>query len=262
MIRIGADPGYAPYSFRDKDGSYQGLAMDFVTLLGRHLGLQMKVVPGLNWTRILQGVGNGSLDLVVTAVKTRERGAYLRFSKIYIPTPLVIMARQDDQSIDGPEDMAGRKVALVRGYSSAERALAEHPAIKPHLVDAPLEGLTAVSVGEADLYVGVLGVNDYLSNKHGLSNLKVAARYDMLYGGQRFGVRKDWPQLVSILNKALEAIPEKKKVSIFNTWISNRSELQGAAALQQRNSLTEEETNWIRSHRMIRLGVDPEFAPF
>jgi ABC-type amino acid transport substrate-binding protein/signal transduction histidine kinase/ActR/RegA family two-component response regulator len=262
VIRIGVDPAYAPYSFRDKDGSYQGLAMDFITLMGRHLGLHMKVVAGLKWPQILEGARNGSLDVVLTAVKTGEREAYLRFSKIYIPTPLVIMARQDAQTIDGPEDMAGHKVALVKGYSSAERAMAEHPAIKPHMVDTPLEGLTAVSVGEADLYVGVLGINDYLSKKHGLANIKAVARYDMRYVGQRFGVRKDWPRLVSILDKTLEAIPEKKKIAIFNAWISIKSALHGAAALQQRNCLTEEETNWIRNHPTIRLGVDPEFAPF
>jgi ABC-type amino acid transport substrate-binding protein/signal transduction histidine kinase/CheY-like chemotaxis protein len=261
-IRIGVDPAYAPYSFADHDGSYQGVAMDFINLIGGRLGLRMQVIPGLNWTQILEKARDGSLDVVVTTVKTSEREDYLRFSKIYIPTPLVIMAREEDQTIDGPEDMTGHKVALVKGYASAEKAIGEHPTIKPHMVDTPLDGLTAVSVGEADLYVGVLGINDFLSRKYGISNLKVAARYDMLFGGQRFGVRQDWPQLVSILDKTLEAIPEKKKIAIFNTWISIKSNLQGAAALQQRHCLTEAETNWIQNHGIIRLGVDPEFAPF
>ncbi|MEJ2154100.1 MAG: transporter substrate-binding domain-containing protein [Desulfobacteraceae bacterium] len=262
VVRIGVDPAYAPYSFRNGEGDYQGLAMDFAALISRHLGFQMSVVPGLKWTQILDGARNKSVDIVVTAVKIREREAYLNFTKIYIPTPLVIMTRANDRSIDGPEDMAGHTVALVKGYSSAERTIAEHPSAKPMMVDTPLDGLTAVSVGEADLYVGVLGINDFLSNKHGLTNLKVAARYDMLYNGQRFGVRKDWPELVSILDKALEAIPEKEKISIFNAWISKKAVLKGAAALQQHNRLTEEETVWIQHHGTIRLGVDPEFAPF
>jgi ABC-type amino acid transport substrate-binding protein/signal transduction histidine kinase/CheY-like chemotaxis protein len=261
-VRIGVDPAYAPYSFRDRDGSYQGLAMDFAALISRNLGLQMTVVPGLNWSQILDAARNRSLDVVITAVKTPEREQYLQFSKIYIPTPLVIMAREDDQTIDGPEDMSGHKVALVKDYASAERVIAEHPSITAHMVDTPQEGLTAVSVGEAGLYVGVLGVNDFLSRKYGISNLKVAARYDMLFGGQRFAVRNDWPELVSILDKVLEAVSEKKRIAIFNTWISIKSALHGAAALQQRHCLTERETNWIQNHRMIRIGVDPEFAPF
>jgi ABC-type amino acid transport substrate-binding protein/signal transduction histidine kinase/CheY-like chemotaxis protein len=262
VLRIGVNPDYAPYSFRDKDGSFQGLAMDFVALIFRQLGLQTEIVSGLSWPQTLDAARNGSLDVVVTAIKTRKQEKYLQFSEIYIPTPLVIMARGDDRTIDGPEDMAGHKVALVKGYASAERAITEHPSIKPHMVDTPLEGLTAVSVGEADLYVGVLGINDFLSRKYGISNLKVAARYDMLFGGQRFAVRKDWPELVSILDKALKAVPEKKKVSIYNTWISTKSSFKNAAALQQRYCLTENETAWIRSHPIIRIGVDPEFAPF
>ena len=262
VVRIGINPAHAPYSFRGKGDTYQGMTMDFVALISRQLGLQMEVGPKLNITQTLDAVRNRSLDVVVTAVKTREREEYLQFSKIFIPTPLVIMAREGDQTIDGPEDMADHKVALVKGYASAKRTIAEHPTIKPHMVDTPLEGLTAVSVGEADLYVGVLGINDFLSRKYGISNLKVAARYDMLFGGQRFAVRKDWPELVSILDKALEAVPEKKKISIYNTWISNKSSLKGATVLQQRYCLTEDETDWIQNHRMIRIGVDPEFAPF
>ncbi len=262
VIRFGVDPAYAPYSFRDEDGSYHGLAMDFAARIERLSGLHMEVVPDLDWTRILQGARNKSVDVVATAVKTRDREDYLEFSKIYIPTPLVIMSRADDQTIDGPEDLAGHKVALVKDYYSAEKTIAEHPSIKALMVATPLEGLTAVSVGEADSYVGVLGINDFLAMKHGLSNLKVAARYDMLFSGQRFGVRKDWPQLVSILDKSLGAISEKEKISIFNAWISKKSALQGSAALQQRNCLTEQETVWIQNHGDIRLGVDPEFAPF
>jgi signal transduction histidine kinase/ABC-type amino acid transport substrate-binding protein/ActR/RegA family two-component response regulator len=172
------------------------------------------------------------------------------------------MAREYDRTVDGPEDLAGQTVALVKDYSSSEKTLAEYPTIKPYMVDTPIEGLSAVSVGEADYYVGVLGVNDFLLRKYGISNLKVAARYDMLFSGQRFGVRKDWPILATILNKALDAIPEKKKIAISNTWISKTTELTGSAALQQQNALTEEETEWIQNHPLIRFGFDPEFAPF
>jgi ABC-type amino acid transport substrate-binding protein/signal transduction histidine kinase/CheY-like chemotaxis protein len=262
MVRIGVSPTHAPYSFRSKNGSFQGLAMDFITLISRQLGLQMEAVPRLNTTPTLNTAPNRSLDVVVTAVKSHIGEEYQRFSKIFIPMPLVIMSREDNQTIDGPEDMAGHKVALVKDHASTKRAITEHPAIKPYMVDTPLEGLSAVSVGEADLYVGILGINDFLLRKYGISNLKVAARYDMLFGGQCFAVRKDWPELVSILDKALEAIPEKKKISIYNTWISTQSALKGAAALQQHYCLTERETDWIQRHGMIRIGIDPEFAPF
>jgi ABC-type amino acid transport substrate-binding protein/signal transduction histidine kinase len=262
VVHMGVNPAYAPYSFLDEHGYLQGVAMDFCALICRRLGLHLKAVPGLSWTQILDGARKGFVDVVLTAVKTDEGAQFLRFSKPYIPTPLVIMSREDDQRIDGPEDLGGHKVALVKGYACTHRVVAEHPSIKPHMVATPLDGLMAVSAGEADLYVGVLGTNDFLSRKFGIANLQVAARYDMCFWGQRFGVRKDWPELASILDKALNAIPEKRKISIFNSWISIKSALRGAAVLQERHCLTEDETNWIQNHRQIRVGVDPEFAPF
>lgn len=262
VIRVGVDRAYAPYSFADSSGTCHGIAMDFLHLINKHLGIDLQVVDGLNWPQILYAAKNRTVDLVLTAVNTPERRAYLDFTKIYIPTPLVIMAREEDDRIDGPEDLGKNTVALVKGYSSADRVIKEHPSVKPLMVDTAIDGLSAVSVGEADFYVGVLGINDFLTREHGISNLKVAARYDMRFGGQGFGVRSDWPELVAILNKTLDAIPEKKKISIFNTWIPAGAHLEGPAALQGKYALTAEETAWIAAHPVIRLGADPEFAPF
>ena len=261
-LRVGVDPAYPPYSFINQDGFHQGVALDFIDLIGSHLGVHIEVVEHLRWPQILDGARERAVDLVLTAVETPERKEYLKFSKIYLPTPLVIMARQDDDTVDGPEDLDGKTVALVNRYSSADQVMGEHPSVKPVMVPTPIEGLTAVSVGEADYYVGVLGINDYLMRKHGIANLKVAARYDMRFGGQRIGVRSDWPELVTILDKALDSIPEKKRISIFNTWIPLGSNLEGPAALQQQNALTAAETAWIKAHPVIRCGVDPEFTPF
>ena len=38
----------------------------------------------------------------------------------------------------------------------------------------------------------------------------------------RFAVRKDWPQLVPILEKALQSIPEAEREKIANRWINVR----------------------------------------
>ena len=44
-IRIGVDPSYAPYSFRDDGGRYRGIAMEFVDYLSDQLGSRWKLCP-------------------------------------------------------------------------------------------------------------------------------------------------------------------------------------------------------------------------
>ncbi len=258
VVRIGVDAAYAPYSFVDENGQYQGAAMDFVALISNRLGITMEVVPGLSWPEIVEGSRKRELDVIVTAVKTREREKFLGFTQEYLPTPLVIMTRQEDDSIRGPWGLSGKKVALVKGYSSTQRVITEHPAVDPLLVKTSLEGLRAVSAGNAQAYVGVLGVSTHLAEDNGIVNLKVAASYDMVSNAQRFAVRKDWPELVSILDKVLDAISEDQKLSVLRKWAPITLELQKAAD----SRLSRAELEWLQRHKAMRLGVAPAWAPF
>ena len=259
VIRIGVDPAYAPYSFVDDDGHYVGIAMDFMDAISAQLGVEFEVVPDLSWPEIVEGARNRSVDVIITAVQTPERDEFLDFTEIYLPTPLVIMTRSDDERIEEPSDLTMKTVALVEGYSSSQRVLNEHPDIVPYFVATPLEGLFAVSAGNADAYIGVLGINLYLASNYGVQNLQIATQYDLQGNGQRLAARNDWPELAPILAKALNAIPEEEKAQIFQKWIPVQFEQETAVSDQL--MLTEEELDWLEAHPVIRVAADPNYAP-
>lgn len=219
QIRIGLDAGFAPYSFLDSDGRFIGIVPELLPLLEEMLGVEFVSAGNLSWTQILEGARSRDLDVIATAVRTPEREQFLAFSDIYIETPRVIMTRNEVQDIRTPEDLNGRIVALVRGYSTSDRVLREQPGVKPLLVETAAVALTAVAVGHADAYVGVLGISTYLASKQGIGNLRVSSPYGDPEAGQRFGIRSDWPELAGILNKALNAIPEKTKLKILRDWL-------------------------------------------
>jgi len=259
VIRIGVDRSYAPYAFVDKHGIFRGVAAEYAELISKMLGIRFEMVPELSWPEILEGAQQKTLDVITTASWRPEREAYLVFTEGYIPTPLVIMSRSDDNRIKIRDDLQGMTVALVTEYASSKRVMEQFSSIHVVEVSTPLAGLQAVATGKADAYVGVLGINVYQANLHGVSNLKVAASYDLETNYQRFGVRKDWPQLAGILDKTLNAIPEKKKMAILNRWVpvGQQKTLDLYSSV-----LTEEEKTFIRDNPVIRLGVDPEFFPF
>lgn len=220
IIRIGIDAGYAPYSFLDKNGSFIGVAPDLISLISKKLGVKFEAIPGLTWPQIVQGSREHTLDIIATAVSTEERKTFLDFTQIYISTPLVIMTRSDDDRINSASDIDEMSVALVKGYSSSKRVIEEHSSAKIIQVNNPKEGLHAVSSGEADAYVGVLGINIYQAQKEGITNLKVAGNYDVVSNGQRIAVRNDWPILRDILDKSLDSITEEERKVIYDKWIN------------------------------------------
>lgn len=260
VVQVGIDADYAPYSFLDKDREFVGIAPELLKLIAELTGLRFEPVPGLDWPGILDGARNGTLDLIATAVRNPERDDFLAFTNIYIPTPLVIMNRKGDNRIGQPGDLAGKTVALVEGYSSTRRVLSEYPDVIPKFVATAGAGLRALAIGEADAYVGVLGVNVYLAREAGLINLKIASRYDDLGNGQRLGIRKDWPELAGILQKALDAIPRADTVAIFDRWAPL------IEAGRDKNSypefeLTEKEQAWLSDRDQIRIGMMNNWPP-
>jgi PAS domain S-box-containing protein len=256
-IRLGVDSGYAPYSFVNDEGQFSGVSADFVQIIKDRLGIEMNIVAGLTWDEILEGARQGTIDVITAARKTPQREEYLNFSNSYIPTPLVIITRKGFSGIKSRWDIEGEKIALVRGYARHEQIANDFPNIEAFWYAQPQYALRAVSTGKADAYIGFQGVASYLISNHTMTNLKVAAVFDDSVDGQRFAVRKDWPELVGIIDKALETIPEGDRFKIMSKWIT-----MGLDLAQKKVVLTQEEKAWLADKNAVRLGVDPAWPPF
>ena len=153
VIRIGVDPGYAPYAYVDAQGRFRGVAAEFADKVSALLGIRMELVPLPSWTDIIEAAKAHRIDVITTAVKLPEREAYLGFTRMYIPTPLVIVTRADTPRLESPDDLQHYPVALVTRYAGSKKVLQRHPDLKVLFVETPLEGLRAVSAGDADAYV-------------------------------------------------------------------------------------------------------------
>lgn len=257
-IRVGADPNHPPYSFVNDHGQFSGISADFVKILNDRLGINLRMVPGLTWQEILAGARQGTIDLISAVRKTPEREEFFNFSKTYTPNLLVVITRNDNSDIKSRYDIEGRKIALIRGYASHEEIAKQFPSIETFWYAKPLYALKAVSTGRADVYIGPQGTSSYLIGEHAMTNLKVAAIYDDSPEGERFAVRKDWPELVDIINKALDTIPTEDRFKIMSKWITLGMDL----AQEKKNVLKKEEKEWLIDKRNIRLGVDPSWPPF
>ncbi|WP_291991374.1 transporter substrate-binding domain-containing protein [Candidatus Accumulibacter sp. ACC007] len=224
VIRMGIDAGYGPYTFLDENGRVQGVAADFMAEIAALLGVRFEFVADLSWPQLMDAVRARQLDAVATVAHLPEREAFLEFSAPYLITPLVVVTRRETAQLHSLKDLEALRLVLVEGYSSSRRVLNEYPQLRPLLVANPLDGLRAVASGAADAYVGVIGVNIFLAAQSGITNLKVNVAFDMADNNQRFGVRKDWPELAPLLDKAFAAIPAERRNAILQRWVPQQAE--------------------------------------
>ena len=221
VIRLGVDPDWPPIEFFSSDRGYQGVTSEYIAYLKQKLMLEMPPVKGLVWADVLVLAQEREVDLLPALGKTPERSQYLNFTKPYLSFPFVAFTREGYPFINGLGDLSGKRVAVVRDYAVRELIEADFPGLKLVMVENPLEGLMRLSRGEVDAYTGNLAVGSYLIRKEGISNIKVGAptayRFEL-----RMGVRKDWPELIPILQRLLDNMSDEQKMAIRDRWLSIR----------------------------------------
>jgi PAS domain S-box-containing protein len=225
VIRLGVDPDWPPFDFMDQHGYHQGVAADFLRLVSKRLNISIEPVPDISWTEVLERAKARQLDVVSIAAITPDRSEYLSYTNPVISSSSVIVVNVQQSGISGIDSLVGKKVGVVKGYSAAELAMKTHTQLTFVEVDSVLEGLKKTATGELDAFIDNLGVVGFLISEHSLSSLRIAGDAELGALELAFGVRKDWPELVSILNKTLATITPAESRVIRNRWIPIRSSI-------------------------------------
>ncbi len=218
-VKLGVDPKFVPFEFIDIDEKYKGVASDYIAILEQKTGIDFVVTPNLTWTEAYDLAKAGEIDVLPAISKTIEREEFFLFSESYYQFKRVIVTRNTETSIGGIDDLEGLTVAVQKN-SSHHSYLLSFPTINLVLYDTVEEALTAVANGTERAFVGNLATTNYLIQELALTNLKFVAFEAEKNSGLYFAVRKDWPELVSIINKVLQTITQEEKMAIYNRWIN------------------------------------------
>ncbi|MCF8020163.1 MAG: transporter substrate-binding domain-containing protein [Vallitaleaceae bacterium] len=218
VIQVGIDPGFVPFEFIDQDGNYKGIAADYLELISKKTGLELVINKGLTWSEAYEKGVLKEVDLLPAISKTPEREAYFLFSNPFYYFQRVIVMKNDNTSISGIEDLAGLTVAVQKN-SSHHSYLQEYPNINLSLYQTVEGALFDVANGSEMAYVGNLATTGYLIKANGLTDLKYVKFEAEAKQSLHFAVRNDWPELASIIDKALTTITEEEKIIIHNRWI-------------------------------------------
>ncbi len=218
VIRPGVDAKWKPLEYIDDQGIYQGLSSDFIKHFAQQLGVKLEAPAEIPWSGVLQGLREKNIDISPLLIKTAERSEYLNFTKPYLSFPVVIFNQRGTTLLGGLSDLAQKKVGVVEGYAIAELIQQDHPEIQQVKFKDTIEGLQALATGNIDAYIDVLSVGAYLIASNGMSNLQVAASTPYKHDFS-IGVRKDWPELVTILNQAIDNLPIATKNQLLKKWL-------------------------------------------
>ncbi|MBF0257491.1 MAG: PAS domain S-box protein [Desulfamplus sp.] len=236
----------------DKEGA-KGIGVDYMNLLGRRLGIDFKIIPG-PFADNLKAVQEKRIDALMDVTPKPEREVFLNFTQPYIEVPHVIVGRSDGPFHYSEEDLRGKTLALELGFGNVKYFAEKYPDVKVVEYPDTTACLKAVSSGEAQTYAGNRAVITYIMAMELLTNLQVQGELSKKGSILAIGVRKDWPEMASILDKALVSITETEKFQIIGKWVGQETD--------ERIELTQDESEWIASQSSIRYMGKTEWLPF
>ncbi|OSM00274.1 putative multi-sensor hybrid histidine kinase [Magnetofaba australis IT-1] len=218
VVKLGVDPAWPPFDYVDGRGIHVGYAADLLQVLKSKLGIDFQRVPNLTWKQVVDGAKAREIDVISLISVDDDRRAFLNFSDPVLTMPLVAAARDDAPVIRSVTDLKEMSIVVPKGYTVANLLRVQHPDQPFREVENPLSGLKQVSLGQADVYLGYLGVIGHLIRENGLFNLKVVGPTGFPPKQLSIGVRSDQPQLIALINKALKTIPLTERRAIERKW--------------------------------------------
>lgn len=222
-IRLGVDPLWAPFEYFDATKVYSGIASDYVHIINENLNINMQAVHGLSWSEVVEKTKSGEIDVLPAVMASTERQEFLTFTKPYISLPMVILTRDDIPFIPNINDLSDRSIAVINGYVTEDLLQRDYPEHQFVMVNNIEEALRKVSKGELDAFVGNLASITYMTERLGITNLKVAGTTSYNFE-LAFGIRKDWPELANILDRNIATISNNERENILSRWINIRVE--------------------------------------
>lgn len=259
-----------------ENGKVQGIFHDFYEIVSAMTGLAFKFEPqgdSRDFGKVLAALREKRIDMIDGTGRTPDREKYALFAGPYLRFPMAIVSR-DDAMAATLFDLRGKKVAVASGSTAYEYARDSHADLDLVVVEDHSAALVAVSSGQAQAMIDNLAVVTYGIRRLGLSNLKVSGLTDYVFDIYAL-VRDDMPELASILDKALKAIPVWDKAAIMAKWLPvyasgqavSRAEgveqaaTPGAPAAPARVVLNRREREYVTAKGTLRFCVDPDWPP-
>ncbi len=218
VVRIGVEPEWPPIEFISPKGIYGGLTNGYMQLVADKLGVHFEVEQKEGRQEVDDALKRRELDAAAAVMAMPERSAYTRFTEPYLTLPMVIVTGESFRYVGDLAALEGKRVAVVRDDAADILLRRDFPKIDRVQTGNLAEALQKVAFGDADAAVSALAVVSYLIAHKGLNNLRIVGQTPYRYEIS-MGVRKDWPMLQSLLQRAIDSISEEEREEIYRRWV-------------------------------------------
>ena len=238
-LKVAINDQYLPLSFLDEQKVFKGVSADVLLKISERTGIEFDVVKGQSVERLIQMVNSGEADLIGAFTPSSDRQNFLRFTRPYLTTPFVLITRIGAQSFGTLDELASRRLVLVKGNMLREFLSHNYPQIHLLEVDNAAKAMKMVAQGKADAAINALISAQYLISHKFSQQLHITSTVGTQPAQIGFATSHGAPELSAILDKVLLSIAPEDMSMLTNRW---------------RGDTLQDDSYWLRNRAAIIQG--------
>jgi len=240
------------FSMIDEQGELSGLLYDYLALISQKINKPIKFHPFQEGQYTVEKV-MGMEDVYGQALlfNTPNNRQHFLLTTPYMKTPLIVFTSRKSQSeIKTLENLQGKKLGILKPLTNLG-FLSSYNNIELSRSPNRLSLLNKLQYGDVDAIIGSVGFHQLIKENQYTNivpafNIKNNAPISI-------GIKPEYPLLLSILNKAIAALPKTTLLTLSDKWFDNDS---------INKKWTTEEQAYIKNHPVLKVPNFNRLPPF
>lgn len=231
IVIVGGEMDWAPFDFVNVHNKYDGITNDYLELISQKSGLKFDVKTGYTWNELVENYKRNKFDILPAVYYSKSRENIGNYSAQYYTVRDYLFIKEST-NIKSMEDLNGKVLAIVKGYTTIAKVKSKYPKIKILETRSIVDSIASVVSGEADATLEVHAVMSYTIKTNAIEGIKVVSQEGLGTSPLHMLVQKDKNILLSILNKTIIDIDQNDQKEIASKWLSS-TDTNGIISLQE-----------------------------
>jgi len=258
FITLGMDDQFEPFNFRNEHGRLQGFNVDLIHLVENKLGMKIELAAR-PWPEIFPLAMEHRIDGIVNADSSPERASRLLFTQPLAHHPMALFTRKTSPYRE-LSDMNGKRVAVKKNTSIASYVKKQYPQWILVPTTSHNQSLLMLSAGDVEGTIDWYTVLRHESEQMMLDNLHAAHLFQTdEVGRSRIAIRNDYPELVTLLDKAIASITYPERQALYRKWMGDIN-YPSPDQYNLQIRFTPEEQDYLATHPSLVFSAS-EWAP-
>ena len=230
VLMVGINAEYPPFEYYE-GGNIVGIEIDMIDILGKKLNKQV-IIEDMKFNTLMTALLSKKIDLIIAGLAiTDERKQQFDFSDPYYDNTIVLVVKNDNDSIKTVDDLKGKKIGAQLGTLCDNYASTIEGA-EVSKYDTPATAIINLKAGKVDVIVADKPVVKQLLMTN--DNCKIVDNIEIKTVPYGIAINKGNDELLAQINQALKEMKESGELdAIINKHMKKSID-------DDKNSITEE----------------------